>query len=833
MPDDPIQRLLADPPSLPVRDGLGDIVAALRAAGTAVVQAPPGTGKTTLVPPAVAALVDGTVVVTQPRRIAVRAAARRLAGLLGEPVGETVGYSVRGDRQVGPRTRIEFVTTGVLLRRLQRDADLPGVSAVVLDEVHERQLDSDLTLAMLVEVRAHLRPDLHLVAMSATVEAERTAALLGGAPVVAVPGSLHPVVEVWCPLPPGVRRADDRGPTRQFLDHVAACVRRALAEQPGDVLAFLPGVAEVSGVAARLAGIDADVRPLHGRLPHREQDLALTPGDRRRVVVSTAVAESSLTVPGVRAVVDAGLSRQPRTDHRRGLAGLVTVGVSRAAAEQRAGRAGREAPGAAYRCWSQAEHAHLSAHPEPEIATADLTSFALEIATWGSPDPAGLALLDQPPAAAMDAARTTLAGLGALADDGSVTERGREIARIGTDPRLARALLDGAEAVGSRRAAEVVALLSEDVRAPGSDLVAALRALRRGGPEKAAWTAATKRLEATLRGSRRPVDGGADLSDDVAVGLVVALAHPGRIARLRPGGTSYLMTSGTGAVVPAGSGLAGVPWLAVADADRRPGARDATIRSAAPLSEDLALEAASAWWQEAEQVEWSGDRVAARRTVSLGAIELSSATIADPSPALVATAVREGLRQQGLAALPWSEAASALRERLAFLHRALGAPWPDVSDDALLADLEAWLGPELARIRGTRDLRRIDVLAALRRLLPWPEAGRLDDLAPERVRVPSGSSVRVDYAGDQPVLAVRLQEVFGWTAAPLLADGRVPLLLHLLSPARRPAAVTADLTSFWTSGYPQVRAELRGRYPKHAWPEDPTTAPPIRGVRRR
>ncbi len=828
MPADPIQRLLAEPPDLPVRTGLTDVAAALEATGTVVVQAPPGTGKTTLVPPAVAALVDGRVVVTQPRRIAARAAARRLAQLLGEPVGETVGYSVRGDRKVGARTRIEVVTTGVLLRRLQRDAELPGIAAVVLDEVHERQLDADLTLAMLVDVRANLRPDLLLVAMSATVEAERTAALVGDpAPVVDVPGALHPVTEVWCPLPAGVRRSDDRGLTPRFLDHVAACVRRALAEQAGDVLVFLPGVGEVSAVVTRLAGVDADVRPLHGRLPPREQDLALTPGDRRRVVVSTAVAESSLTVPGVRAVVDAGLSRQPRTDHRRGLAGLVTVGVSRAAAEQRAGRAGREGPGNVYRCWSQAEHAHLLAHPEPEIATADLTSFALEIATWGHPDPAGLALLDQPPAVAMAAARSTLAGLGAVTDDGSVTDRGREIARIAADPRLARALLDGASVVGSRRAAEIVALLSEDVRAPGGDMVAALRGVRRGGPEAAGWAAATKQLQASLPPADHP-----GVGDDVAVGLVVALAHPDRIARLRPGGTAYLMTSGTGAVVPPGSSLAGLPWLAVADADRRPGVRDATIRSAAPLGEDLALEAATALWHESEEVAWSDGRVVARRVVALGAIELSSVPITDPPAQLVADAVREGLRQEGLALLPWTDAATALRSRMAFLHRALGDPWPDVSDEALTASIETWLGPELARIRGTRDLRRIDVLAALRRLLPWPEAGRLDELAPERLQVPSGSSVRVDYDGEQPVLAVRIQEVFGWTAAPALADGRVPLLLHLLSPARRPAAVTADLASFWTTGYPQVRSELRGRYPKHAWPEDPAHEPPTRGVRR-
>ncbi len=831
---DPLLRLLADPPTLPVVDGLAALTEALRSRRTAVVQAPPGTGKTTLVPPAVAVLVEGTVVVTQPRRIAARAAAHRLAHLLGEPVGRTVGYSVRGDRRVGTGTRIEMVTTGVLLRRLQRDPALPGVGAVVLDEVHERQLDADLTLALLVDVRDNLREDLTVVAMSATVEAERTAGLLGDpAPVVTVPGALHPVAEVWCPLPPGTRRSDDRGPTPAFLDHVAATARRALAEREGDVLVFVPGAAEVAGTARRLAGVDADVRPLHGRLDPREQDLALTEGDRRRVVVSTAVAESSLTVPGVRSVVDAGLSREPRTDHRRGLAGLVTVPVSRAAAEQRAGRAGREGPGAVYRCWGEAEHAHLSAHPEPEIATADLTSFALELAAWGSPDGSGLALMDPPPEAAMATARATLVGLGAVTDRGAVTARGRAIAGTGTDPRLARALLDGAGLVGARRAADVVALMAEDVRAPGGDLVAALRSVRRGGPESSTWLAAARRLRGSLPPRLRDEPGEPGLADDVAVGLVVALAHPGRVARLRPGATAYLMASGTGAVLAAGqSALTGLAWLAVADADRRPGVRDATIRSAAPLTEDLALEAAAALWHEAEQVGWVDGRVLARRSTRLGAIELSSVPLTDPPPALVASAVREGLRVEGLSALPWTDAAGALRARMSFLHTALGPPWPDVSDEALTADVDGWLGPELTRIRGTRDLHRVDVLAALRRLLPWPDAARLDELAPERVRVPSGTQVRVSYDDGQPVLAVRIQEVFGWTAAPALAGGRVPLLLHLLSPARRPAAVTADLESFWRTGYPQVRAELRGRYPRHAWPEDPWTAPATRGARR-
>ncbi|HEY8719534.1 ATP-dependent helicase HrpB [Pengzhenrongella sp.] len=835
MADDPILRLLADPPDLPVRAGLAALADAVRTRGTAVLQAPPGTGKTTLVPPALAALVTGRVVVTQPRRIAVRAAARRLAQLLGEPVGRSVGYAVRGERRSGPATRIEIVTTGVLLRRLQRDPELPGVDAVVLDEVHERHLDADLALALLVDVRANLREDLTLVAMSATIEAERTAALLGGgaaAPVIAVEGSLHPVTEVWCPMPPRVKRTDDRGVTPQFLDHVAACVRRALAEHDGDVLVFLPGAGEVNGTVRRLAGVDADVRPLHGRLSHREQDLALTPGARRRVVVSTAVAESSLTVPGVRVVVDAGLARQPRTDHRRGLAGLVTVGVSRAGATQRAGRAGREGPGAVYRCWSPAEHARLTEHPDPEIATADLTAFALDLACWGSPDGSGLALMDQPPQGAMAAAHDTLVGLGAVSPDGTVTARGAAIARIGADPRLARALLDGAAAVGPRRAAEIVALLSDDIRTPGGDLVAALRGMRRGGPEAASWLAQAKRLQSDLPAGRRGAREG-DLTDDLAVGLVVALAHPDRIARRRPSGKAYLMTSGTGAALPAeGSALIGLPWLAIADADRGAGRRDATVRSAAPLDEDLAIEAAPSLLREEERVAWVDGQVVARRTTWLGAIELSSAPLTNPSRTLVAAALRDGLDSGGLTLLPWTEAATGLRRRLAFLHATFGPPWPDMSDGALLDGLDTWLGEDLARIRGARDLQRINVTAALRRLLPWPEAGRLDELAPERVAVPSGTSVRIDYDADQPVLAVRVQEVFGWRSTPRIAAGRVPLLLHLLSPARRPAAVTADLESFWRTGYPQVRAELRRRYPKHSWPDDPLTAVAVRGARR-
>jgi ATP-dependent helicase HrpB len=843
---DPLRTLLAAPPDLPVAGGMAALDEALRTRGVAVVQAPPGTGKTTLVPPAVAGVVVGRVIVTQPSRIAARAAARRLAHLLGEPVGETVGYAVRGDRRTSRRTRVEVVTTGLLLRRIQHDPELAGIGAVVLDEVHERHLDADLTLALLIDIRANLREDLFLVAMSATIEAERTAALLGGvddpggpdvAPVIRVPGALHPVQALWCPLPAGLRRTDDRGITPAFHDHVAATVRRALAEHEGDVLVFVPGVAEVEATIRRLAGVDAAVHALHGRLPSAEQDRALSEGPRRRVIVSTAVAESSLTVPGVRVVVDAGFSREPRTDHRRGLASLVTVAVSRAAAEQRAGRAGRLGPGAVLRCWSEAEHAHLAAHPEPEIATADLTAFALEVACWGSRDVRDLALLDQPPAHALSAAKEVLVDLGAMTEDGRATPRGRVIAGVPADPRLARALIDGAGRVGARRAAEVVAMLSEDVRAPGGDLVAALRSLR-GDQRAGSWRSQVTRLEAIvakqgaerhgIAGDRRGAsDRARALTDDVAVGLVVALAHPDRIARKRSGASSYLMTSGTGAALdPRDPGsLAGLEWLAVGDAERRPGQREARIRAAAPLTEDLALEAAGSLWTEVDEVTWTGGRVLARRRTLLGAIGLGSVPLRDPPAQAVTDAIREAVAREGIGLLFWSEAGTALRARLDFLHRALGDPWPDVSDEALTQNLHSWLGPQLARVRSAQDLRRIDVGGALRALLPWPQAGRLDDLAPERVEVPTGSSVRIDYSPEQPVLAVRLQEVFGWTAVPVLADGRVPLLLHLLSPARRPAAITADLESFWDNGYPGVRADLRGRYPKHSWPEDPRSAP--------
>ncbi|WP_030564578.1 ATP-dependent RNA helicase [Streptomyces aureocirculatus] len=898
--------------NLPVREVLPALRAALEGPGAAVLCAPPGTGKTTLVPLALAGLAaDGgggggpvrRVVVAEPRRIAARAAARRMAWLLGEQVGQRVGYTVRGERVVGPHARVEVVTTGVLLQRLQRDPELAGVDVVVIDECHERHLDADTVAAFLVDVREALRPELKLIAASATTDAEGWARVLGGAPVVTAAGTAHPVEVVWAPPTRPVRPPRGTHVDPALLSHVAAVVRRALRERTGDVLCFLPGVGEIGRVAAQLgAGGEVDgvnggggaggveVLQVHGRAPAAVQDAVLAGGARRRVVLATSVAESSLTVPGVRVVVDSGLAREPRVDHARGLSSLVTVRASQAAGRQRAGRAGREAPGAVYRCWAEAEDVRLPRFPAPEIKVADLTAFALQAACWGDPGAAGLALLDAPPAGAMAAARDVLAAIGAVdSGTGRVTDRGVRLSRAGVHPRLARALLDAAPRVGSRRAAEVVALLSEEPpRAYGDDLAGVLRAARRGGDAYAArWRRETSRLTASAnlsspsssssvssspsaRGISHPSarergpepepelggagaageasqvgggtgatsggggqGGGRGPGDDFVVGGVVASGFPERVGRLQEDGT-YLMVGGTRAEVGGGSGLAGAPWIAVAVADRPVGAGHARVRLGAVVDEDTARAAAAPLHTERDEVAWADGDLLARHVERLGAVELAVRPLKDPDPGLVRDGLLQGLRRAGLGLLRWDRDGDALRDRLRFLHRHLGAPWPDVSDDALLDRPDAWLEPELGRARRRADLGRIDAGQALTRLLPWAtgEAVRLDELAPERVAVPSGSRIRVDYTNpEQPVLAVKLQEMFGLDDTPRVAG--VPLLVHLLSPAGRPAAVTADLASFWRDGYRSVRAELRGRYPKHPWPEDPATAAPTRHTKAR
>jgi ATP-dependent helicase HrpB len=796
-------------PDLPVRSVLGELDEALAGPGCAVLVAPPGTGKTTVVPLHLAMSAppaSGRIVVAEPRRIAARAAAARMSDLLGEPVGHTVGYSIRGERKVSSATRIEVVTSGLLVRRVQGDPELPGVRTVLLDECHERHLDADLLLALLLDVRAGLRDDLRLLAASATVAAGRLATLLGSAPVITADARTHPI-EI-------VHTAASRG--ERVAQHVARTIHSALSDTEGDVLAFLPGIGEISRVHGMLSGqSDVDVLPLHGRLPAARQDAALREGPRRRIVLATAVAESSLTVPGVRVVIDSGKARVPRVDHRRGLPGLATVRVSAAVADQRAGRAGREAPGVAYRCWPRNEHAALPAFGEPEIRTAELSRLALELACWSTPDGGGLSWWDPPPAGPLAAGQELLRLLGAVGADGEITARGRRMAALGLHPRLARALLDGAASTGARHAAEVVALL--DSGATLTDVDAELRRLRDAkDPSARRWRSDARRLAGLVTGDGRG-------KPDPA--LVVALAHPERLARRRcPGSPVYLLAGGTAAELPPGSGLGDSEWLAVAEATRDPGRAHGVIRLAARADAELAVQAAGDQVSDVEEVVWSGGDVTARSVRRLGAIILAERPLRAPEPGLVRSALTEGLRSEGLGLLRWTEEATRLRSRLAFLHDQMGPPWPSTDDAALLSRMDSWLEPELSRARRRGDLARLDAGNALRRLLPWPEASKLDELAPDRIAVPTGSRIRVDYSGEQPVLAVKLQETFGWLTTPRIADGRVAVVVHLLSPAGRPAAVTADLESFWRHGYPQVRADLRGRYPKHYWPEDPLNA---------
>ncbi|WP_262002243.1 ATP-dependent helicase HrpB [Microbacterium sp. Mcb102] len=828
---------------------LDELSAALDASGSVVVTAPPGTGKTTLVPPLLASRSTGRVIVTQPRRVAARAAARRLAHLDGSPLGSRVGFTVRGERSAGPETQVEFVTAGVLLRRMLDDPGLDGVDAVILDEVHERALETDLLIGLLSEVR-ELRDDLVVIAMSATLDAARIAAVIGTddspAPIVDHDVPAFPLTVQWAPSP--VPRLDERGVTWGFLDHVAVVTASAavdlVREDPkADVLVFAPGAREVSEIARRVrAASDAfDVRELHGQIPPAEQDAVIrgrAPADRPRIIVTTSLAESSLTVPGVRLVVDSCLSRHPQRDAGRGMTGLVTTAASRSSCVQRAGRGTRQGPGTVIRCVDERTYAAAPARPVPEIAVIDLADAALLLACWGAPGGIGLRMIDPLPAENLADAITVLRALGAIDDDGRATAEGRVLARIPTDPRLARALRDGSPVVGSRLAAEVVALVSGELRVSDADIAQALIALRGGrSPEARRWRDDANRLERMVRdapGVRSDLDG---------VGLVIALAFPGRIAHRverTAEGATFLLASGTRAGVR--GPLAAVEWLAVADVARATAraaaGSGAIIRSAAVLTEAQMEQAASHLMTDRVEAEFVGGRVQARRERRIGAIPRSSAPV-KASAQEGRDAVRRALRRDGLGIFTWSDTADALRRRLALLRREVGDPWPDVSDAGLVDSLDVWLAPELDRLASGTPAARLELSSPLRRLLPWPDAVRLDELAPERLEVPSGSRVRITYPEPdcdphaRPVVAVKLQECFGWAETPRLVDGRVPVLFHLLSPAGRPLAVTDDLASFWSGPYSQVRAEMRGRYPRHPWPEDPWAAVPTKHTKNR
>ncbi|VTX61219.1 Uncharacterised protein [uncultured Actinomyces sp.] len=861
-----LEELVLHPPQLPVTHALGDIAAATRPGGCAVVTAPPGTGKTTLLPPAVAVALaeagtSGRVLVTQPRRVAARAAARRIARLLGEEVGGQVGYSVRGDSRVSERTRVEMVTPGVALRRLQRDPELPGVSALIVDEFHERDLDTDLALAFALDARSALRDDLFVALTSATLEASRTVDFLrastGEEPaLVDIPGDIFPLELRYAPPPRGVEAVgaigNERvGVRRDFLAHVARTVEDTVASTDGSVLVFLPGVGEIETVRGNLRLGDIPVLTLHGQLSTAEQDRALSPAAERRVILSTSIAESSLTVPGVSVVVDAGLAREPRFDAGRSLSSLVTVPAALARLEQRAGRAARTGPGIAVRVMDSVDVARRPAQSAPGIATQDLTDARLQVASWGTPVEE-LALLDAPPAGTWEAAGQRLSSLGAIDEAGAATALGCTLASLPLAPPLGRALLASSGILGASTAARFVALLSEDVRAPGADLGAWERRLGRGGASDAgvgkAQAARVKETQARLvrLAQRLPASASADaLASAVAeqqgkartredeLALTCALAYPEWIARRRPGSEAYILAGGVGAELPQGSPLKGQEWLAVASIDRAPASRHARILAAVPLSEEDALAAGDALLETRTQASIDKGALKATRTRALGAIPLRSAPASSLTEEEAIALVAEHLAARGLGDLGWGKDASSLRERMRVLHEVLGDPWPDVSDEALAGSAAQWLVPWAKRLAHGGSLSGVSMLDALRSMLPWPQAARLDELVPEKMPIPAGGTRPIDWSGAHPVLTLRVQQAFGWTDTPRLVDGRVPLVLHLTDPAGRPAAVTSDLTSFWAGPYRDVRAQLRGRYPKHPWPEDPLHAEPTNRAKRR
>lgn len=826
--------------SLPIDSSLPALRDACMAARNVVLEAPPGAGKTTRVP--LALLPEPwcaeRIVMLEPRRIAARAAARYMASQIREEVGETVGYRVRLDTRVSARTRIEVVTEGVLTRMLQDDPSLEGISVVIFDEFHERSLHADLGLALTLDTQQVLRPDLRVLIMSATLEDERVAKLLHGAPVVRSTGRSFPVE---------VHYTARRPEPRAVESSVAATVREALHQSDGDVLVFLPGAREIRRVNALLAppecagSSDLAIIPLHGSLPPAEQDRALRPdpAGRRKVVLATSVAETSLTIDGVRIVVDSGLSRVPRFSPRTGMTRLETIRAARSSTEQRAGRAGRTAPGVAYRLWSTAEQGALAAEPTPEILEADLAALMLTLATLGVRDPTTLRWLDPPPPAAQAQARDLLEQLGALDQAGTVTPHGRAMAALPLHPRLAHMLLRARDLHAVGVAADLAALLEErDVlrgsgMPPDADVRLRLELLReRSFPSS--WRGypvsreGVHRVRAEASQLRRMVRGKSGEGDVERAGLLLAFAYPDRIAQARGGTGRFLLRNGRGAGLQSGQSLANQSWIVAAELDDV--GSDSRILLAAPLEEaDLNTHFGEQIRIE-ETVTWdsASDAVQARRRARLGALVLSDTAVRDPDADLIRTALLDAMRGDGPAALPWSDASRRLQQRMLFLRR-LHPTWPDVSDTALMSQLNDWLGPRLTGIRRRSDLAEVDLNDALLELIDWRQREILERDAPTHITVPTGSRIPIDYSDPAaPVLAVRLQELFGSATTPAIAGGRVPLTLHLLSPAQRPVQVTRDLAGFWRTSYFDVRKDMRGRYPKHYWPENPLEAEPTR-----
>ena len=815
---------------LPIDEALPNLLRALHGAGGAVLQAPPGAGKTTRVPLALldqAWRGDGRVLVLEPRRLAARGAARRMAQLLGEEVGETVGYRVRLDSRIGPKTRVEVVTEGIFLRQVQADPSLAGIAAVLFDEFHERSLDADLSLAFALEAKAALVPELRLLVMSATLEGAPVAALMGGVPVVTSSGRAFPVE---------TRYVEPR-PAERLADHMARAIRRALAEEAGSILAFLPGRGEINAVQRQLEDLPAEllVTPLHGDLPLEQQDAAIRPAPpgRRKIVLATAIAETSLTIEDVRVVIDGGQSRLAQFDPRSGMGRLETVRVSRASADQRRGRAGRTAPGVCYRLWPEAVDRALIPDTPPEMLRADLAPLALELARWGT-DETALRWLTAPPPAALAQARLLLHRLGALNSAGKLSPHGARMAELAIHPRLSHLLLraqaEGMGVLGARLAALIGERDPLRSQRGDADLRSRL-ALLEGERDGAADRGALMRIREGARQLQRQLAIKSGDAPSAEAGRFLALAYPDRLAQRRGAG-QFRLANGSGALLDAADPLAASEYLAVADLDAQ--GANARIFLAAPLTRaDLEAEFADEIRVE-ETVAWDAreEAVLARRRTWLFELVLKDERLAEPPADAIGAAMIEGIRQLGLACLPWTPELERWRERVQFVRQAEPAgAWPDCSDAALLATLENWLGPYLAGISRRGHLQRLDLAGALHGMLDWSQSQALERKAPTHLVVPSGSRLPIDYSGEIPVLAVRLQEMFGLAATPTVAGQ--PLLLHLLSPAQRPVQVTRDLAGFWANSYRDVRKDLAGRYPKHHWPDNPLEAVPTARAKRR
>jgi len=829
--------------TLPIDELLPELRQTLVQHRNAVLQAAPGAGKTTRVP---LTLLDAPwlesrkIIMLEPRRLAARAAARYMAGLLGQRVGETVGYRVHLESRTGPATRIEVVTEGILARMLQRDPAIERVGLVIFDEFHERSLVGDLGLALCLDSQSALRDELRLLVMSATLDGKAVAELMGAAPVLTCAGRSFPVTHQYRPL-----QAQFARERRAFCQQVARQVLAALHEEAGSILVFLPGAGEIRQLESLLQAARLDdtvlLAPLYGQLAAQAQDAAIQPAaaGRRKVVLATAIAETSLTIEGIRVVIDAGLIRQLRFDPNTGLSQLVTVPVTQASAEQRCGRAGRLQAGVCYRLWAQ--HQPLLAHTTAEILQADLTPLVLELAQWGVSDVTQLRWLDEPPAAHRAQATALLQQLGALDASSRITRHGRDMLQFGTHPRLAHMMLSALSLGVGALACELAALLGErdplaSAREREADITLRVELLRNISRAPAASAGLLKQIRATAKQWQRQLRCGphpADHSDLSMAGVLLAFAYPDRIARRRPGSDNrFILSNGRGALLSEAEPLAAADMIVAAHLD---GSREARIFLAARVQSEQLRDIHAERVTEVTQVSWDEREqcVQARRQVRIGAVVLDDQSWNEADPQDVAQALLAGIRKQGLTVLPWDAGARELQSRLCFMHRLAPQSWPDASDKALMDTLETWLLPFITGMSRLAHLRRLDLQAALSAQIDWSTQRQLDEQAPTHMVVPSGSRVRLDYSQATPVLAVRLQELFGLTATPCVAAGRVPVLLHLLSPARRPVQITQDLAAFWQGSYHDVRKELKGRYPKHHWPDDPLAAQATRRVRRK